>query len=323
MNKNKIIMAVMGGVAAVVAVGCAVMIWMAADECDEALMEREGRIGECQNNAGVDPEDAKTYDKNRETLIAWADEASKFVAEKGRRSLDAGQDPAAFKQQMVEDARHFREEPKDSKKKIVKEDFDFGFKEYVNEGAMPSQAAMPVLQRKWDDIYHFIDLMLKSGVTEVTAIKADLDAAQPADDQPRRGRGAAKKEATPAEAYPSSPLSYEIEFLARPAALVATLNAFASDFRFITVDSLSFAQAGDPLGAKLGGDKEKEGGEGGGRRGRRGRRGRAVEEEQPQTEQEDEIAKKGLVTDPASTIPFTVKIRVSTLDFTSKGEDGK
>ena len=318
MNKNKIIMAVLGGVAALVAVACAVMIWFAADECDEALVEREGAIGECQNNAGVSPDDAKTYDKNRKTLVDWADAARDYVADKGRRSIDAGQDPAAFKQQMVEDANYFRKRPEGLDRKIVKEDFDFGFKAYVNEGAMPAQGDMPVLQRKWDDIYHFMDIMLKCGVTEVTGIKADLDAAPQEEEQPRRGR-AVQKKATPADAYPSSQMTYEIEFLARPAALVKTLNAFATDARFITVDSLAFAQAGDPLAQKIGGEKEKDAA-GGGRRGRRGRRGRAVEEEASATEQEEEIAKKGLVTDPASTAPFTVKIRVSTLDFPTKEE---
>jgi hypothetical protein len=320
MNKNKMVMAVVGGVAAVVVLGCAVMIWFASDECDEALMEREGAIGECRRAAGISGDDAKTYDKNRETLVAWADELSKFVVENGRRDLDPSQEPAAFKQQMVEDAAYFRALPQETTKKIVKADFDFGFKAYVNEGTMPSKTDLPVLQRKWDDVVRFMGIMLKSGVTEVTSI-VDLGGTVAEDSQQnQRGGRKPNKKATPADAYPSTSLSYEITFLAKPTALVATLNALAADKRFITVDSLAFEQAGDPLIQKIGGEKEKESASGG-RRGRRRRR--AQEEEQQPQEGQEEAVGKGLVTDPSSMIPFTVKIRVSTLDFAAKEEKKK
>lgn len=318
MNKNKIIMAAIGGVAAALVLVVGVLIWMEDDTQSELRDELEAQVARRDRNSGAKKETEEAHLGNAKVLSEWATSAHTFVSEQGSvREFDPNLDPAAFKQQMVEKAREFSKLPEESSVKIVKEDFDFGYRQYIGKDGteIPRKEDLPRLQREWFDISHFTDTLVKCGATELIGVKV---AEKPAEPQNERGGRRSAQQKDPAAAYPSSETTYVFTFLARPAALVRVLNSLAADDRFFAVDSMSFSQASDPLVQMLGGDKEKDQGR---RGGRRRRRGAEAEEPAPEAEGEAaEIARKGLVTDPATCTPFTVTMTVSTLEFTAKEE---
>jgi len=320
MNKNKIAMAVIGGVAAALALVAGVLIWMEDDSQAEFRDELEAQVARRDRNSSAKKETEDAYRANAKALSDWAERAHGFVSEQGVRSTDTSQDPAAFKQQMVEDARAFSKLPEESSSKIVKEDFDFGYRQYIGkEGAeIPKREDLPRLQREWYDIVRFTDILVKCGAAELVGVKI-AEKAAPEPQGARGGRRPAQQQKDPSAAYPSTESTYVFTFLARPAALVRVLNALAADDRFFAVDAMTFEQASDPLVQMLGGDKEKEQGRRGGRRRRRG-----AEAEEPAPEADGdaaEIARKGLVTDPATCTPFTVNMTVSTLEFAAREEE--
>ena len=79
----------------------------------------------------------------------------------------------------------------------------------------------------------------------------------------------------------------------------------------MTVDALSFLRADDALATILGGGKEKESA----RKKKRNKRHSAEGEDANAEGDEKAANKKGLVTDPATGVPFTVELTVTTYDF--------
>jgi len=319
MNKNKIVMAAIGGVAAALVLVVGVLIWLEDDTQAELRDELEAQVARRDRNKAAKKETEDAHRDNAKALSEWADRAHAFVADQGDgREHDPMLDPAAFKQQMVEKAREFSKLPEDSSVKIVKEDFDFGYRQYIGKDGteIPKKEDLPRLQREWFDIAHFTETLVKCGATELVGVKVVEKSAEP---QAAKGGRRPAQQKDPAAAYPSSETSYVFTFLARPVALVRVLNALAADDRFFAVDSMSFSQANDPLAMMLGGDKEKDSTR---RGGRRRRRGAEAEEQAPEAEGEAaEIARKGLVTDPATCAPFTVTMTVSTLEFVAREEE--
>lgn len=325
MNKSKLAMAVIGGVAALLAIGIGVLVWLEAGTQEEMDAQLSSARSRAANNASANPAVTKARRENEKSLVDWAKASYGYVSERTARSLDASQEPSAFKQQMLDEWRALTKLPEDAETKIIKESFYFGdvFKDFISQGSMPRTEDMPRLQRQWDDLMHLADLFLKSGVAELVdvAVKPKAAATAAAADRGRGARGSRGAAAVdPKAAYPSSEESYFVKIVARPEALVKVLNAIATDEkRFMSASLLRFDQAGDPLVAMLGGgDKDKESS-----RGRRRRRGRAaeVEETAQAGDAEAEIARKGLVTSPESSQPFTVALEVTTYDFVPAVEE--
>ena len=219
-------------------------------------------------------------------------------------------DKDSLQKMMYADTVRFRALPKDSARKIISEDFAFGpFAEYI-KGKVPARADVPKLFRRWADVSALTGILLEAGAAELLSVKVLTRDEMPEDlssARSQRGRRpAARKEAV--EKYPCSEESYEIEFLARPAALVAVLNAIAADSsRFCAVDSMMFDQPRDPLLQAIGagGEKDKKG----------KARGKAAEVK------EAEIGRsKTCLTDPSTVEPFRVILKVSTIVFAAKEE---
>lgn len=313
MNKNQIAMAAIGGAGALAAAVFGVLVWLEGDTQEELRDNLEANRAKRARYAHAVKATEDAHKANGEAAKKWAGAAYGFAGTQGSWRRDPSQEPAAFKQQMMEEARAISKLPKDAAAKIVKEGFPFGFNAYINEGAMPKRDDLPKLQREWDDIVRICHILVDCGVAELTGVSV-AEAEAPAE-TPRPGARRAQQKKDPADAYPSAKESYVVTFLARPAALVGVLNALATDNRFFAVSDLVFEQPNDPLLMMLGGDKEKE--KQGGRRGRR-RRGAVEEEEKPLEGEAAEIARKGLVTDPAVCAPFAVSMKISTLDFSPK-----
>ena len=313
MNKNQIVMAAVGGAGALAAAVFGVLVWLEGDTQTELRDSLEANRAKRARYAHAVKATEDAHKANAGAAKKWADGAFDFACSQDSGRRDPSQEPAAFKQQMMEEARAISKLPEEAAAKIVKEGFPFGFNAYINEGAMPKREDLPKLQREWDDITRICHILVDAGATELTGISV-AEAAEPAA-APRPGMRRAQQKKDPADAYPSVKESYVVTFLARPAALVGVLNALALDKRFFAVSDIVFEQPNDPLLMMLGGDKEKE--KQGGRRGRR-RRGAAEEEETPLEGDAAEIARKGLVTDPAVCAPFAVSMKISTLAFAAK-----
>lgn len=318
MNKNKIIMSAIGGVALVAAAVVGWLLWSACDEKSEMESELEVARGNVEraNSAKVAPtqESVDAIDANRKMLDAWSAEAL-AAASAGDRAVDASVTPEAFKRSLVVDARTLAKLPGGSGGTIVKEDFGFGFKDYITGGSMPEKAKLPAMQRQWDEIKLFVQTLSACGAVELLEVSVVEQSAKPEEAQDSRRRNVRRDDDGSAKKLSVSEQSYVLKFLARPAALVGVLNAFATSERFIAVDGCSFARADDTLQSVLGGKDKKDGGRAASRSGRRGRRA----SEDASKEGEEDVQKKGLVTDPEADMPFTVTLKVTTIDFGTAG----
>jgi hypothetical protein len=227
---------------------------------------------------------------------------------------EKGVTAASFKQKMVDDARELSKLPGVGGP-IVKDGFGFGFKDIITGGSMPEASKLDSLQRQWSEVKTVVELLSAAGATELTSVSV----AQKKDPEPEQGARGRKQGRGAAEPEPrelASAQSYEFRFLARPAAFVRVLNSLATCNRFMTVDDFSLVRNEDALASVLGGGKDKlEGSRPGKRRGKQ----RGLEQ-QAESGEKEEIAKKGLVTDPASAAPFAATIALTTYDFGSKAE---
>lgn len=318
MNKTKIAMCAIGAVAAVVSLAIAALAFAAAGDRDEHLESLEGLRSRRNRNAGASVETENAAKANTEKIRQWAETAYAAEAKAGARPDDAAGSPVAFKSQMVEQAREFAklQGTAEGTGKIVKDDFGFGFDAFVKASAIPKEAELPVLQRQWFDVMHFLKMAQAAGAGEILAVSVARDSGVQPEESVRRGRQ--REQAV--NPYPVSEQKYVFKMHLRPAALVKLVNSLAADDRFYAIDAISFEQEGDPLAVVIGENKEKE------QPARRGRRGRRISRQE--TEEAfaeggaNAPAKKGLVTDPASCAPFTVAMQVSTLEFPGKAKTG-
>lgn len=326
MNKNKIVMCSIGGVALVASLVLGYLIFAAYTEREEMLEDLESSVSAVQriNSAAISPEQAsvEAIEANTKNLTVWAAEA-KHIASRGDMLFDASISPEAFKRQLVDEARDEASRPGGVEGKIVKDGFAFGFKDYISGGAMPEREKLAFLQRQWEDVKLITKLLSDAGVIEIVDITiGEKKLPEPEAEQKRGARG---KKAEPVVKPQSDEQRFDIKFLARPPAFVRAVNALATAQRFITIDALSFGRAEDALAAALGekGASAAAAGGGGGRgRGRRGR-GAAVAVEAAPEEGGDADSgprKKGLVVDPRTDVPFTVTMTLTTHDF-GDGED--
>jgi hypothetical protein len=318
MNKSKIILASIGGVAGVAVLALAYFIWSALSGKSEISDELSAfqNAAERYSRQPVYPgaDSIKAVEANREKLVEWKDEAMK-LASRGDLVFDPTT-PPALKDLMLADAKRFSSLPGSAEGKLVKADFAFGFKDYITGGALPGEKDVPLLQRRWNDIVQVLDMLVAAGATEIVDITVKpKEVEKPkVDDRRRRGRAPAKK--TEPKVKEPSKETYVFTFLARSEAIVKALNALAVCQRFMVVDSLSFARDTDALAMALGDGKKSE--QTAFRRGRRGRRGFAAAEEEEKKEEENPI-----VTDPLMDPPYKVTASVSTYEFHSLEEEVK
>lgn len=324
MNKNKIVMCSIGGVTLVAALVLGWLIWSAFEEKTEKLDDLETAKANVKriNSSKISPEQASVdaLEENRRILAMWKDEVFALVAQGD--IAPKPEQAAAFKATLTDEARAEASKPGGVAGKIVKDEFEFGFKDLITGGRIPEEAQVPVLQRQWSDIKLFTDTLSDCGAIELQEVViVPPKAAEPRQEAgPRRGpkgrRGAKEEEKKPLAAEQN----YEIKFTARPLALVKIVNALATCKRFVTIDSMNFRRVEDTLAVALG-EKGAEGARGGGRGhgGRRPARMQMSEMAAGQDGAEETARKKGLVIDPATDQPFAVTMKLTVYDFGTAG----
>ncbi|MGN0854047.1 MAG: hypothetical protein ACI4R9_00845 [Kiritimatiellia bacterium] len=321
MNRNKIIMAALGGVAlAVVLVfgGLAYSAWSEQRETRERIASERSNANRILSSA-IPPTQASLdgIGANTKLFADWRGETHDLLV-MGDIAIDRDASATAFKATMAEDARMLEKLPGGADGRIVRDGFDFGFKSYIIAGDIPAEATLPALKRQWAEIKAMVELLAACGIVELQSLEvAPVETkAAPPPERPKKGFGS-KKAAQPVEVRPAfETMGYTVRFTARPLALVKVLNAFATAEHLMYIEDLAFVREKDMLGEMLGAGKKEQ--ESGARRGRR--RGRRTEEQPPaEGEGGEEVARKGLVTDPQLEAPFVVTLRIRTFDFGTNG----
>lgn len=326
MNKTKMILAGTGGVIGLTVLVMAYLTWSAfsaktvaleGDEEEgtdglETVMDKAESLSRLTSNHPVYPcqESLKAIASNQSVIADWKNEATK-LATRGDRVFPKTT-PPAFKTFIVADAKRLAMLPGNVSGALVKPEFAFGpFREYIVEGKMPTEAQLPELQRRWDDVATVVELLSQSGVAELTDIQFKGAEAKAEETNLKGKKKAAKgKKTEPAAEGPKS-YSYVFTFATKPAGFAKVLNTLAVSERFISVDGFTFSRAKDALAEALGGEEKKEAAAFGGRRGRR--RGAAVQEKK----EEKKEAASGIVTDPLLEEPVSVMLTATVYDFRS------
>lgn len=332
MNKNKIVMASIGGVCLLASLALA---YLAYEQMDETCTMREDLESTRESieksiKAAVKPTAAavEAVEANRKAYEEWTAEA-KRLAGRGDKQFAPTTD-AAFKTFMLNEAKRMSAFAGGNNGKLVKEDFDFGFKKFIVEGAMPQAAELPTLQRQWDDVTTVVTALAEAGIYElVSLVLKDDGAPAPEAAQADTGRGNRRRgggqnrgaKAAEAEEKPYDVTAMEVRFTTRPSGLVKALNTLAKSERFCVVENFQFKRTKDDLREALGESKNAADGSAGARVGRRGRRAAAETEE---SGGEDDSAKKGtLVTDPSTASLLEASMTVKVFDFRTKKEEVK
>lgn len=336
MNKNRMILAIAGGIIGVAVLVTAFLAWsaMAAKTAaiegddDEGTLGLESVVAKAQSLSRQDiypcAESVRMIESNAEQVVAWQDEALKLVS-RGDKVFNPTT-PAAFKTFLVSDAKRLSRLPGAVNGAVMAETFTFGpFREYIVEGKMPADAQLAQLQRQWDDIASVIELLAEAGIAQLTDVQLKVREA-PVEEPQKKVRKPNRKAAKKAESEPDkAPIAntYVFAFTTRPAAFVKAVNLLGTGERFIVVEDFALAHPNDVLATVLGGETKQQENQRGGRR--RGRRGAAVVEPQ---QSEEGAPKNGIVTDPLLDAPFAVTMTLTVYDFRSlevanKGEEVK
>ena len=319
MNKSKIILASIGGVTLVASLVLAYLIWDALSEKGEKTSDLEGAVSTAERLVRLPvypgPEGIKAYKENAETYEAWRESAIK-LASAGDMAFEPTT-PPAFKAFLVDDARRLSSLPGAVDGRLVKEDFPFGFKDYITGGVLPAQADLARLQREWFDVSTVIEALAKCGVGEIVDVVMKAPASvQEEESSSKKGKKGKKQAKAAKEEKPDdSPAvtCFTVDFRTRPAGLVNAVNEFITSSRFIVVDDFTFVREKDDIADALGGDAKKQ--QEAQPRGRRGRRGRQAEEEEAAKPAAE--AGQGVVTDPAIASFLRVSMTFSVYDFRS------
>lgn len=319
MSRTKIVLAAIGGVSAVAALGMAYMVWTAVQRKGELNDELSSAVATVENISR-----AKVYPSKKSILAVgsnvtevaqWKEEVFRLVSA-GDRVYEKTTAPA-FKNFMVSEAKRLAALPGGADGKIAKATFTFGpFKDYIFEGKMPSESTLAELQRKWDDVVFIIETLGAAGISEITDIQQKTIEA-PKEEAPKgrkarnRRRAKNRKNAeNDAKKLPAVNV-WNISFETRPAGYVKTLNAFAVSERFAVVSDVSVARKNDAIVTALGGEEKKEGSSSP-QSGRRRRRTAVSAEKDADSA---EKLKNGVVTDPSTDEPLKISMTVSVYDF--------
>lgn len=311
MNKTKITLISIGGVALVGTLVLAYLTYSAFSAKSESVEELEflgsegGRLTRMKVFPGPEAVDATVA--NRKAYAEWTENAMALASAGDQRFEETT--PASFKAFINDEAKRFADYPGSVDGHLVKGDFGFGFDEYIHKGKLPVATDLPRLQREWNDISVFLGILIDAKASSIVELQLVKQAVEEEDNTRRKGKKKAKKSD---ESAKPDITRFDIVFTAGAEALVKILNDIAANSRFVVAESMSFARVTDEIAGKLGekGLKKQEGG-------RRRRRSEAVAEEAASADGE---AMTGMVTDPATIPDFKVAMKVAVYDFRTKAK---
>ena len=317
LSKNQIVLVSIGAVTVVGAAILGILLVSAFGAKSEAAESLESALDRARrlNRGEIAPttEAIEAIDGNSAALADWT-ETSRALVAVGDRAINPALNEAAFKQQLVDEARELAKLPGTVDGRLVSPDFTFGFKDYIAGGVLPEREKLPQLQRQWGDVRSIVMLLAEAGVSQVADIKVlEGASAEPAKEKKPAAKRAKKAGDTAVESTISR-CRYAVQFHAKPLALVRAFNALVTDGRFFIIDDWSFVRGGDMIADSLSGEKDRKPAASSGRRRRRGQAADAEAGE----ESEAAVVKKGVITDPALEAPFVVTVTLSTCDFGSR-----
>lgn len=336
MNRNKLILCVIGGVLGVAVLASAFFAWnaysdkvvaMSGDE-EEGIDGLENVLDKARqfSRKSIYPcgKSVAELESNTTSVAEWKADAMKLASRGDRvyKPVSAAQ----FKTDIVAEAKRLSAMAGAVNGAFVKPGFAFGpFKDFIAEGKMPAEADLPRLQRQWDDVVTIVEILHAAGAVELVEVGHKVAKPEAEVEEPVRGKKAKKKmqkksaKEEPAANPACATYAYTIAFRAKPAAFVKAINALATDERFITVESISFNRGPtDSIAAALGADKKGGSESGAASSRRRGRRAAVLVEESKADE-----SKNGIITDPILDDPLVVTLTLSVADFGSLVEDAK
>ncbi|MBR1870655.1 MAG: Amuc_1100 family pilus-like protein [Kiritimatiellae bacterium] len=310
LSKNQTVAAAALGAWAVAAAGLGYMYYAALtarQDAQDDFRRADANIDAIyQSKIFPDAKSISAVKTNEAAYIEWQKEALAAAAA-GDRTF-APMSGVQFKQLLVGRVEHLSSLAGGAADgKLAGSGFKWSFdKELAEQAAIPDRDKTPALQAQLDLVSDLAETMEEAGVVEVRSIqKVDAPAVQAQDKNAKKPQRNQKQKEPEKSAFEKS--DFEIEFTARPAAIVKVLNALVDDYRFTVVTSLTIKQSDDQLVRKLAGNSEEE--QNAGRRGRR-RRQAAVAEEQAEGG-----SKNLLVTDPETDPPLLVAMKFSVYDF--------
>jgi len=314
MKNPKILLFAIGGLTAVLALLFGWFIWSDSSEraeIREALDDASAQADRLMRlPVRPGPAAITAVNSNAAAYATWRAE-SLAVISRGDRTFEPVT-PPAFKTFLITEARRLSALPGTASGQLVKPDFPFGFKDYITGGVLPAVADLPRLQREWYDISTVVGLLATNGVSEILDVR--VTAAAPAEEEEPKVKAKKRKVKAKggAEEFKPDVTRFAVDFLARPEALVATVNGMVAATRYIVIEDFKFAPEKDVLVEELGGEEKRAVAASTGRRSRR----RAAAEEKPDAAT---APKTGVVTDPATAAPLKVTMTFAVYDFKSAG----
>ena len=253
---------------------------------------------------------------NQVSLAEWREAARAFAA-RGDRKL-AEETPPIFKQRLADTVRKMRALPGSVGGKIAGPAFQFGFDAYLGEGGvLPDVKDVPRLASQLDVIKHVVVTFAKAGVLEIKEINR-IDPPPQDDAQTKGNKKKAGKKDKEAEGPKPVCLEFGLVFMARPDAVVKTLNAFSSDSRFLVVKNFALKTPVDDIVSRMDAAEQAKAAAsaaaGGGRR-----RRRAMAVESAPTAENAEVQIGSLVADPEFGSPAQIEITLAAWDFGTGG----
>jgi hypothetical protein len=273
MKRHQIVMAVCGGLMAVLCVAACWLLWSAISVKRAAAEERNMNYEELQQiyRAKVFPIDANIgrVRDDQKALEEWLVAASNLLR-KGEMVIDK-RTPPIFKQVLQRSVRELSDHPGAAGGKIVGQNFYFGFDRYLGQSdSLPEQEhvdrlsfQLGVIETVCKELYAANILELKSVARE--AFDGGATVAQAADAgaaTPRRRRRDTSRSDAPQQPVQSAAAAaggeyytkerFTFEFVTRPAAFVEVLNRLSALDLFVVVAEVDLRKTSDPLKAAEG-----------------------------------------------------------------------
>ncbi len=277
--KQKMMLAIAGGVSAVVVIGLAVVLFMQTGKMSEAEAQRnmneEMLTGYYSQRPTLDKRSGEmkgAYPSKANLDVRKADaEAYTVVAERARECLahplavPQGESPSQFVTRIGAVVRAMNERQEALKRETATKASaanepmkDYSFGRYVVNGEIPAAENVPRLANQFAVIQHVCELLLDAGATNIAQVtRQEFDKVVQAEPQQttRRGRRA-KKEEAPKEAGATAvdPVlvkdgvtceSYSVTFDAQYAALVPVLNQLSTEELFVVITDVAIASSFD------------------------------------------------------------------------------
>lgn len=307
MNKNKLVMAAVGGAGVAIALVVTVLVVMKSSDLSILRDNIKSNSQSCESKRGTTRAVGAAMEKERKALEELSLET--YCSLTNGAVVGEVPERTALQKRMHAAYDRYKKLPADSPRKIIAEDFSFGpFGEYI-KGTIPAEKDAATLARRWGDVSEMTDLLVQVRATQLLDVKIltkKVDEPSSVNSRNNRNRNPRSRNAAKESApkYACSEETYELTFLARPAALVGFLNGVADSKRFIVVDSVKFFQNGDPLLKMIGADAKED----------------ARKKKEGIEDKDDNSLNKICVTDPATTEPFTVTVKVTTMIFAENKE---